>query len=359
MQGSFWLPVVLFVMSASCHSRSDRSTHEPMSRPATDAGSAWAPTPAGGKQSTPIASSNTTATDLIRQAREQVPLAENDSTCLPATQRLARKDPELLLAVARSRADDLGTFARPCLNDQRVADALRGRAASHVLVTMLQTPATWRFEAQVPWARAARWLLEHSERIFDQADPKMLEPLLAAPHLAEDALRSGLLVALMRLEPQSARGLLVEWAPRLQRPDARFVTLFMREHSVSHAPRAWLDEAEEPCEERRARAVFTGVRRTDPEARRTLLAYLDAADTRWAERPLAVHFFIDALIELGAPVSEFVCREELSNPCGMMSVQRADRIEKARRACLSGARSWLRVNSERAGHGGTATPAQL
>ena len=158
-------------------------------------------------------------------------------------------------------------------------------------------------------------------------------------------------MALIQLEPKAARALLREWAPRLSRPHARFVTLFMREHSVSLAPRAWIELTEGPCDERRAQALFDGVRNADTEAPRTLLAYLDAADARWSGRAPAVRFFIDALIRLGAPAKVFACRKELDDPCRMTSKERGEEIEKARSACLSAARAWLRANS---GHTATS-----
>ncbi|HET9934718.1 MAG TPA: hypothetical protein VFQ35_28630, partial [Polyangiaceae bacterium] len=143
---------------------------------------------------------------------------------------------------------------------------------------------------------------------------------------------------------KAARERLLDWAPRLKGPDARFVALFMREHSVSLAPRAWVDEADERCTERRARAVFDGMRRADRGALPTLLAYLDAADGHWAERPLAVRAFIDALIRLGAPAKRFTCRNELFDPCRMTSLRGAEQERNARIACLSAARAWLLVN---------------
>jgi len=247
------------------------------------------------------------------------------------------------LVVARLRAEQLGSFTRPCLTDQRVIEALRGPSTAKVLVNTLREPDRWRFEAQLPWIQATRWLLEHSERIFAQADPKALEPLLTAPQLAE--LRSGLLVALIQLEPKSAPALLREWAPRMNRPDPRFVTLFMREYSVSVAPRFWLEEENRPCDEPRKRALFEGVRRTDKEAPRTLLLYLDAPDARWTERSLAVRFFIDAVMRLGAPAKEFTCRKDLDDPCRLTSVARGRVIDAARNSCLDNARAWLLANS--------------
>lgn len=344
--------LLLVLLSGSgCRARRDQSKSESVRQATALLSSTAVPNPSseqpwyGGSRPGANASADAKANALVREAREQLPLADTDSTCVSATQRLAREDPELLLVVARLRGEQLGSFTRPCLNDQRLVEALRGPSTAGVLVNTLREPDRWRFEAQLPWLEATRWLLEHSERIFVQADPKAIEPLLNVPHLAEDRLRSGLLVALIHIEPKSAHELLREWAPRMNRPDPRFVTLFMREYSVSIAPLTWLEEKEGPCDEPRKRALFDGIRRTDKDAPRTLLAFLDAPNARWTERALAVRFFIDAVIRLGAPVKDFNCRKELDGPCRMTSVEGARVIDAARSSCLASARAWLRANS--------------
>jgi hypothetical protein len=338
-----WVRVLLlFIGGLGCRREGDASTRASV-RPATHfVAVGAAPSARGNERFGVFARADGKANDLIRAAREQLPLSDADPKCVPATRHLAQVDPELLLVVARLRAIELGRFARACLQDERLAETLRTSAAPDVFVSTLEAPIRWRFESQLPWTEAARWLLENSEQTFARANPKRLVPLLAAPHLADEGMKSGLLVALIHLDAKVSRTLLAEWAPRLSRPDARFVTLFMREHPLSLVPGAWIDETEEPCRERRTRAVFDGVRSADRSARRTLLAYLDATDTRWSTRPLAVRRFVDAVIRIGAPRKDFTCRDALGEPCRMTSSEGGMRIEEARNACLSAARAWLR-----------------
>ena len=334
--------LLLFIAGVGCRPKGDSSARASVHQAAPFVAVGAAPSNRGNARFGVVARAGEKANDVIREARAHLPLADTDPKCVPATRHLAQVDPELLLVVARLRAIELGRFARACLEDERVAETLRTRAAPDVLVATLEQPSRWRFESQLTWSEAARWLLEHSEQTFARANPRRLVPLLAAPHLADDALRSGLLVALAHLDAKVSRTLLAEWAPRLSRPDARFVTLFMREHPLSLAPRAWIEETEERCTERRTRALFDGVRHNDLEARRTLATYLDAADARWLARPLAVRFFVDALLRLGAPAKKFACRDELGAPCRMTSSEGGKRIEEARSACISAARAWLR-----------------